>query len=305
MNHFVSVIIVHHDRADLTRRLVSLFTRLQSAHAMEIILVDAASDDDFSADTFPPALRFVPLENNRGYGSACNAGAAIARGDILLITNNDIEFSGDVIGPLIDTIDSNPWIGAVGPKIYFPDGRLQLSYADDPSLWSGWIERHRQRQCQAGRGYMYEQRIRKADREQDVDWITGAFFVIRKEAFQAVHGFDERYFLYFEDTDLCRQLRDRGYRIRYQPASSVVHHSGASQHPKSERIARAFSFGQLHYFAKFRSRISFFALKLYLSCKFFRAVLKSPGEVTSMRKFLSSIGRYPYRTGNLNEFWTS
>jgi GT2 family glycosyltransferase len=295
MNPLVSVVIVHHRRADLTRRLIGMFAGLTRSHALEIILVAIAADEEFADGEFAVPVQVLRMPENRGYGAACNAGSAIARGSVLIITNNDVEFDGDALGPLLTALDSDPAMAAVGPRMYFPDGRLQLSYSNEPSLWNGWMEQRRQKQCRNGRGFLYDRRIRAAHISRDADWITGAFFAVRASAFREVVGFDERFFLYFEDADLCQRLRAKGHRIHVEPLSSVVHYGGASQ-DGVERLVPSHSLGQLRYFAKHRSRISFFILKLYLTAKFYRAALRTPAHEGSIRAMLMSIRRFPFRS---------
>lgn len=292
----ISAIIVHYRRSDMTRRLIELITRDEAVPHVEIIVVAVASEDEFSPEGLPVPVRIVRMAENSGYGAACNAGAHEARGTVLLITNNDIEFSGNVLGPMLETLEKDAGIGAAGPMMHFPDGRLQMSYSNEPSLWNGWMERRRQRQSRSGSGFLYRQRMRAARIARDVDWITGAFFAVRKDAFDAVGGFDEAYFMYFEDVDLCRRLRDVGYRIRYVPASAVVHFGGASHDSRGNDRPPAHMVGQLRYYAKFRSRVSFFLLKLYLAAKLVRATLRTPEASTLMREALKTVRRYPFRS---------
>jgi GT2 family glycosyltransferase len=279
----------------MTLRLVRMFELCAERNALEIILIVIPGGDTIPDGSFHEGVCMVTMDENRGYGAACNLGSAYARGEILIIANNDVEFTGDAVACLHHALLSDARIAAAGPLVRFPDGRLQLSYASDPSWWSVWVEKRRQHQSRHGRGRLYEQRIHVARVAREVDWITGAFFAIKRSAFHEVGGFDERYFLYYEDADLCLRLRQRGYRVLYHPDSEVVHYGGASHTPGRHALP-AHSMGQLRYFAKHRSRISFFMLKLYLYAKLFWTASRSPTDSTSFRDILSAIRRFPYRS---------
>lgn len=263
----VSAIVIHFGRGEFTARLVAQLLALPSAP--EVIVVDNAAEQPFDAAAFPGA-RVLRLEHNRGYGHACNRGARHAHGDYLLILNNDLEFPDDPIPALLRAMEARPDAGAAGPALCFPDGRFQLSFGDQPTLFSEFRERKRQRQSRDGGGALLEARIREATKPLEPHWITGACMLIRRQAWEAVAGFDEDYFFYFEDSDLCTRLRRAGYRVLYRPDAVVRHYGGGSDPLANPRFIVSYRRGQLRYHARYNSRVSFELLRRYLLWKFTR-----------------------------------
>ena len=269
MKPAVSAVIVHFGSADYTAQVVRRLQSFAGPEEYEIIVVDNASDIPFPGTDFPQ-VRTLRLEENRGYGAACNRGAAVAQGRTIFILNNDLDFPGDPLPALLGELDAHPRCGAVGPALRFNDGRFQLSWGEDPALMSEFRERRRQQESRGGGGAAL--RMREADSRQGrtVDWITGACMLIPRTAWDAVGGFDEAYFFYFEDVDLCRRLRLAGYEIRYAPGAEIVHFGGGSSAPDDPRIMTWYRREQLRYYARYNSALSFFLLKRYLLWKFAR-----------------------------------
>jgi GT2 family glycosyltransferase len=190
----------------------------------------------------------------------------------LFILNNDIEARGDIVTPLLSRLEADKRIGAISPRLEFPDGRFQLSWGDAPSLWSEYRERGRQRRSR--RGESVRDREEAAMRAHAVDWITGAAMVLPRGAWEAIDGFDERYFFYFEDVDLCTRLWHAGYTVDYEPAACLTHVGGGSDPGSNPRIVRGYRMEQLRYYARWRSLPQFLLLKLYLFAKFAGTALR-------------------------------
>lgn len=277
MQPAVSAVIVHFGSADYTAQVVRRLRSFAGPEQYEIIVVDNAADTPFPGADFPQA-RTVRMEENRGYGAACNHGAAASRGRNILILNNDLDFPDDPLPVLLREAEAHPRRGAVGPALRFPDGRFQLSWGDDPALLSEFRERRRQQESRTGEGEALRKRAADSRRARTVDWITGACMLIPREAWDAVGGFDEAYFFYFEDVDLCRRLRRAGYEIRYAPDAVVVHFGGGSSAPADPRIMSWYRREQLRYYARYNSPFSFFLLKRYLLWKFAR--MRSSGAIS-------------------------
>ncbi len=270
----LSAIIIHFGRAALTETAVRQLEALPSVPSREIIVVDNAAEEPFPAARFPQ-VRTLRLPENRGYGFACNRGAETARGEFLLILNNDLEFHGNPLRALTEVCAQRPSIGAVGPSLRFPDGRFQLSWGAFPSLASEFLERRRQQQSRSGGGTALAQRAKESQEVRTVDWVTGACVLLPRRAWNSVRGFDERYFFYFEDVDLCMRLRRRGWEVLYDPSVEVVHHGGGSDPLQNPAIVLSYRREQLRYYARYNSALSFFLLKRYLRWKFSRMAAKN------------------------------
>jgi GT2 family glycosyltransferase len=211
--------MVTYNAVDWARRALEALADHTPA-CYELIVVDNASSDGtaelLSAELEQAAL--VLNERNRGFGAANNQGAARAVGRHLLFLNNDALVRPDWLPPLLERIESDERIGAVGPRLLNLDGSLQIAGAllsrSGSTLELGYGE-------DAGAS---EYRF-----PRNVDYLSGACLLVRRPAFDEVGGFDPAYGLaYFEDADLCLSLAARGYRVAYEPRSSVTHVRGAS-----------------------------------------------------------------------------
>jgi len=269
MQPSVSAVIVHFGSVDYTAQVVRRLQSFAGPEEYEIIVVDNAAEIPFPGEDFP-RVRTLRIEENRGYGAACNHGAAASRGRNIFILNNDLDFPENPLPPLLGELTAHPRCGAVGPALRFPDGRFQLSWGDDPNLLAEFRERRRQQESRGGSGDALRRREADSRQARSVDWITGACMLIPRAAWDAVGGFDEAYFFYFEDVDLCRRLRLSGYGIRYAPGAEVVHFGGGSAAPTDPRIMAWYRREQLRYYARYNSALSFVLLKRYLLWKFAR-----------------------------------
>ncbi len=197
----------------------------------EILVVDNASADR-SADMVEADFTDVAVvrnKENEGYGAACNRGAASSTGTVLLFLNADVELTEGSVRKLWDTVQGEGRVGLAGPMLVGPEGHRQNSVRRFPSpgiwlldgtIFERWLPT-RILLC----GYKPRHRSGLTAR---VDWVEGACLAVRRDVFEEVGGFDERYFMYCEELDLSRRMRDAGWRRVYVPAAEVVHGGGAS-----------------------------------------------------------------------------
>jgi N-acetylglucosaminyl-diphospho-decaprenol L-rhamnosyltransferase len=169
---------------------------------------------------------FLELPHNPGYGSAMNAGVSILPSSVrwVLLSNPDVTLTPGVIDYLAMAGDQDQEIAAVGPALLNTDGSVYPSARQVPSLITGvghaffsnlWPENP-----WTGR---YRQQFEDSAIARDAGWLSGACVLVRREAFESVGGFDEGFFMYFEDVDLGHRLSKEGYRNRYEPAATVTH----------------------------------------------------------------------------------
>jgi GT2 family glycosyltransferase len=228
-----SIIIVNWNVCALLRRcLASLPGAAGGDLRYEVLVVDNASRDDSVAMVRAefPAVRLLVNQVNRGFTGGNNQGITASRGRTLLLLNPDTEMAPGALRALLTTLDALPDVGMVGPRLRNPDGSVQSSRRRFPTVATALIEStplqpYLPRHPLLQRYYMADQ---PDDVRQDVDWITGACMLVRRAVLQEVGGFDERYFLYSEELDLCRRVRAAGWRIVYEPAAEVVHYEGQS-----------------------------------------------------------------------------
>jgi GT2 family glycosyltransferase len=206
------VVAVHNGSRVLPRALEAL--RRNTEPSYELILVENGSIDDSAALVREVQNATVVLNTrNLGFGVASNQGATRARGRHLVFLNQDTFVEPGWLPPLLERIDGDPRIGAVGPKLLSPDGSLQCAGA--------LLSRSGSANCY-GTGESPERAEYGLARV--VDYLAGACLLVRRTAFHHVGGFDAAYGLaYFEDADLCLSLAAHGYRCVYEPRSSVTH----------------------------------------------------------------------------------
>jgi N-acetylglucosaminyl-diphospho-decaprenol L-rhamnosyltransferase len=229
--------------------------------------VDNASTDG-SVDVVRaefPAVRLVVNSENRGFPGAINQGMSLAQGRYVLLLNPDTELVGDALGTMVAFADEHLDVGVVGPQLLNPDGSVQSSRRRFPTLAtaffeSTWLQPYVPRRL-LERYYVGDQ---PDDRVQDVDWLTGAALMARREAIERVGPMDERFFMYSEELDWCRRFREAGWRVVYLPTAQILHHEGKS----SEQVLPArhihFQTSKVRYFRKYHGHVAAEALRLFL-----------------------------------------
>ncbi|HTR99273.1 MAG TPA: glycosyltransferase [Bacteroidota bacterium] len=267
----ISVIIVQHNHAPLTAAAVA---SLRAAHSEppDVIVVDNASTEGDSAvpgGTAEGCTRIQCIEN-RGFGAANNAGARAARGEILLFLNNDTIVRAPIAPRIAEYMAANPRCGAAGLRLLNPDGSLQNSSGADPRIWSIWQT--------SRKGYVYAPRdaVRR-------DWVSGAAMAVRRDVFEMAGGFDETYFMYYEDVDLCARIRRMGYEVHLIDAGDVVHLKGGSQPggmPAS--LETEFRRSQLRYYRHHAPAADALALRLYLVLRYLPHRIAGRGEARAL-----------------------
>jgi len=222
----------------------------------EAVVVDNASSDNSAAivETFPRAT-LIRNPANVGFGRAVNQAAAVATAPRLLLVNPDCRLVSGAISTLRSVLDAEPSCAVVGPRIFDPDGTVQGSARGDPDMLTGLFGRTGALRVLlpflpvARRNVVVEDAVRTGASSVVVDWLSGACMLIRRDAFTAAGGFDERFFLYWEDADLCRRLRNRGFQVRYVPGASAVHQVGRSSQTARRSSIRAFHASAYLYYA--------------------------------------------------------
>lgn len=229
----LSVIIVSHNSAGhLDACLASLGRYLAEADT-EVVVVDNASRDDSRAilARVAPRARLIASERNLGFAAAVNRGLAATTAPYVLWVNPDSELLDGGALTLIAYLDSNPRVGIAGPRILDPDGALQRSARAFPSY--DWAVGHRHSLLtRLFPANPYSKRYLRTDldpgRVQDVDWVSGACLLHRREVSDRLGGLDERFFMYCEDVDFCLRARQAGWTTRYHPGLSVRHQVAGS-----------------------------------------------------------------------------
>ncbi len=216
----VSIIIPAYNQANYTFACIESIIANTKSTPYEIIVADDSSPD-IDAQNIKHLVRnisFVKNEENLGFLLNCNKAAERARGKYIMFLNNDTNVQPGWLSALVELLDSDEKIGMAGSKLVYPDGRLQEAGGivwDDASGWNF--------------GRLDDPAKPEYNYAKDVDYLSGAAMMVRKELWQKLGGFDVRYVpAYYEDTDLAFEIRNLGYRVVYQPQSVVVHFEGVS-----------------------------------------------------------------------------
>jgi N-acetylglucosaminyl-diphospho-decaprenol L-rhamnosyltransferase len=237
----------------------------------EIIVVDNASTDgtpERVREAFPD-VRLLVNPANRGFPAANNQGMAVARGRYFFLLNPDTVVLDQAIEDLVTFADAHPDVGVVGPQLLNPDGSVQSSRRRFPTFWtalfeSTWWQPWAPRRILA-RYYVLD----RPDHEiQEVDWVTGAAMLVRREVVERVGPMDEGFFMYAEELDWCRRIRQAGWRVFYYPPAKVIHYGGRSSDQVPALQHLAFQRSKIRYFRKHHGPWAAAALQAFLIAQY-------------------------------------
>lgn len=232
----ISIIIVNYKSKGLTLNCVRSIEEADfGGLSHEVIVVDNNSGDQLEEILHwqHPKVIFVHSPLNRGMGGGNNLGLRRARGKYLVVMNPDTLAFKDTFLKLHDFMEKNPGVGMAGPRQYNPDKSVQDSAYRWHSLMTPAYRRTFLGRLPFGKkavaSFLMKDQHKEAAR--DVDWLLGSCLFIRASALKETGDFDERFFLYFEDTDLCRRFWNKKWRVVYYPPARIIHnHNRASAH---------------------------------------------------------------------------
>ncbi len=202
----------------------------------EVVVVD---NDQEAPPEIPHPVRLIRNPQNVGFARACNQGMEVSRGENVLFINPDTVVEGGFFESLEGFLDENPRAGVVGPKIVGFEGEVQLTARKELSFLSGILGRTSLLTRLFPKNPLVKRLFPAAEKltgPTAVDWIAGTCMAVRRSTLEEIGGMDERFFMYFEDADLCRRARETGWLVYYLPQIEVSHHSGASSGDRSRAI---------------------------------------------------------------------
>jgi hypothetical protein len=263
----LSIIIVNWNVRELLRACLRSINEGRGDLDVEVIVVDSGSEDGSVAmvrETFP-WVRLIACAENVGFPRGNNIGLDAANGRFLLLLNPDTELVDDALSRMVDYLRRQPDVGVLGPQLLNPDGTVQSSRRRFPTLATAFVE-STWLQPWAPRRLL--RRYYAADLPDaavaDVDWVTGACMLARREVVAAIGGMDEDYFMYSEELDWCRRMKDAGWRVVYFPPAQVVHHVGKSSEQAVTARHVNFNRAKLRYFRKYHGRFPAAVLRFFL-----------------------------------------
>ena len=245
----MAVVIVNYNTSDHLRACLAT---VQSESSSQVIVVDNASTDG-SVEMVKreyPWVTLIPNSTNKGYGTAANQGIFCCRDKYVLLLNADILLPPGALQALITYLDLNPQAAVVGPRAVRLDGKLESTCYQFPGTLKSLVDSDT-----LGKLIRYIPGIRHHflrtwphDHSRVVPWVKGMALAIRYEVFKAVGGFDESFFLFFEEVDLCYRLAASGRQIHFAPVTSVLHIGGASTiQTRSDAAIQLFK-GEIQFF---------------------------------------------------------
>ena len=246
----LSVIIVSVDTSKWLKPCLESLQEHEIFESLEVVVVDNGSSDgsaDMAREKFP-AVKLVRLEKTVGFGTANNIGAAHCTSPILLFLNPDTRLYNNSLKVILLRFEQHPPCGVAGGIVFDGHGELERSVGSFPSLISMGLGRLL-RYLPLVRpilGRFSHQHWTGYDKPHRVNWVTGAYLWIRRDVFKKVGGFDERFFMYCEDVDLCYRVGQLGFQCWFFPEAPIVHYGGKSPVP---RPRRKMLFESLLYFA--------------------------------------------------------
>lgn len=222
-NYIVSIIIVTYNSLPSLSNSLSSLQKADTIDDCELIVIDNNSSDESvkTVKEYFPNAHIIQNKENIGFARACNQGASQAIGEFLLFYNPDLEIDKSAIASLIDFFQQNQQAGAVAGRMRFPDGSFQATCRKFPDMTNIFLSR----------GSMFSKFISTEktytlpdyETATEVDAVAGTFLAVRRSVFEEVSGFDERFFMYMEDTDFSLRVRQAGYKNYFLPQAGGVH----------------------------------------------------------------------------------
>lgn len=282
----LSVVIVSYNcRSKLQQCLISLQDNIgRIAH--EIIVIDNASSDgspEITAEAFPDVI-LIRNPKNIGFPGANNQGIRKSRGDYVLFLNPDTIVYPNALEILMRGIKAEKKIGGVGPALHTGDNQYQISFGGKRTFFSEMIQKY----CL---NPFFRLRLKNSNNQRETVWLSGACLLIRKETLKETGGFDEKFFLYYEDIDMCVRIRACGWNLLFLPAARIFHYGGVSTEKQKLYSRFFYRQSQLYYYRKhnsvFSQKLLRFFLRLNFCFVFIQGYLAGKKDLAERRKFFT------------------
>lgn len=262
----LSLILVNYNGSKILYDCLSSIDKFIEDYAYEAIIVDNFSTDDsvkIIKDNFP-SFKLICSQNNLGFGKANNLAVKHSQGEHLLFLNTDTILIENTPKILSEYLHQNYDVAAVGSRITFQDSSYQLSCGNLPNLVVELFDKIRYTLDNKWHSLFSNLHDRLYSKVQEVGWVTGACLMIRRDVFEQIGGFDENFFMYFEDKDICKRVKDLGYKVVYYPKTTIIHLLGGSSSSIKKGVNKYYRDSQLYYYQKHLGKFQTNILKLYL-----------------------------------------
>lgn len=261
----LSLIITHYKTPSLLRRCLDSLKNLNNEVSCEIFVCDSEFEQKTKEMILKdyPWARYLPFKKNVGYGRLVNAGIKKAKGEYYLVLNADIIVNINGIKKMVEYLKQHNDIGILGPKLVNIDGTFQPSCFRWYNFFIVLARRTSFKKTKLGKKFLAHFLMEDYDKKEprNVDWLMGSAMLMRAAAIKKVGAMDPRFFMYFEDVDLCRRIWEGGYRVVYFPEAQFIHHHLKSSDTKAgildifkNRLTRIHILSYLKYSLKWFSR---------------------------------------------------
>ncbi len=248
----LSIIIVSYNTRELLRSCLESIFQQASPDDTDIIVVDNASADgsrDMVKELYP-RVHLIASNKNLGFAAANNLGLKESKSPYVLFLNPDVVVLPGAFTRPLKYLDQHSDVAVVGCKIMSPDGSVQQSAREFPTLWTLFLENSFLYKFFSHSGVFRNPWVTDVDREQEVDVVKGAFLLVKRSVLDSVGTMDERFFLYSEEQDLCRRVKQAGWKIVYLPIPAITHFEGGSSQPGPDSAKLLVFESEYRYFVK-------------------------------------------------------
>ncbi|MDF2857244.1 MAG: glycosyl transferase family 2 [Neobacillus sp.] len=279
----LSIIIVNYNTTELTLNCLQSVFDIKTHYQYEVILIDNGSRDDSISlvEELYPQTILIKNEHNVGFSRANNQGIRVAGGQYILLLNSDTTVEPSTLETMINFMDIHPEVGASGCKVVLPDGLLDKSCRrgfPTPLTTFYYVSGLSKLFPTSPRFNSYHMEYLSEDAAYPIDCLVGAFMMVRREVVDQVGLLDERFFMYFEDTDWCYRIKEAGWLNYYYPMTKITHFKRGSSRGRPYRITYEFHRAmKLFYDKHYRSKYPFWVTILMyagIATKFGLTVLK-------------------------------
>lgn len=287
----IAVAVVSYNARDALEACLSSVFGSANRKQLEVIVVDNASSDGSATmirESFPQAT-LMESSDNVGFARASNLAWRRAQSELVVFLNSDTIVPPQALARLVEMMNTRRDIGVLGPLLRNTDGSVQMSFGKMMSLTAELRQKIVDGGYRDGRGPLRSYVERLHATERDVDWVSGACLVTRRELLERSGGFDEAFFLYSEDVDLCARLRKQGFRVVFTPEVAITHHRGSSVSKERDKAWVASQRSRLHFYRKHYGEPRLTLLKLYMMSKLALGYLVRPSARPAYRSILELV----------------
>ncbi len=262
----LSIILVNYNGAQFLDSCLDSIEQFSDFSKHEVVIIDNLSTDN-SLEIIKaklPSCKLICSQANLGFSKANNLAVKHSNGEHLLFLNTDTILIENTPQLLSDYLTVSQDVGAVSPRITFRDGSYQLSCGKLPNLAIEFIDKIRyglDRKWHHIFGSLYDKQYSTV---QEMGWLTGACLMMRRDVFEQIGGFDESFFMYFEDKDICKRVDEAGWKVVYYPKASLIHLLGGSSSGVQKSANTYYRDSQLYYYQKHLGKFQTAILKFYL-----------------------------------------